>query len=131
LLAHINQVRIRTCISLLLDIKVSLSSKPTFKSLDKFPYNGSWDGGCVVSAYDSDSADAWIDKNYDHKLLVSLREANIGGPVASMLSIQSAALAIFGSMSMSLIQMADALAELSGFPVIVRPSEEDPYLYFR
>jgi hypothetical protein len=117
----------------LLDIKVSLSSKPTFKSQDKFPYNGSWDGGCVVSVYDSDSADTWIDKNYDHnlKLLVSLRKANIGGPVASMLSIQSAALVIFGSMSMSLIQMADALAELSGFPVIVRPPEEDPYLYFR
>ena len=85
----------------------------------------------MLSVWDSGSADAWIDENYDHKLLVLLRDANIGGPVASMLSIQSAALAIFGPLSMSLIQTADALAELSGLPVIVRPPEEDPYLHFR
>lgn len=85
----------------------------------------------MLSVWDSGSADAWIDENYDHKLLVLLRDANIGGPVASMLSIQSAALAIFGPLSMSLIHMADALAELSGLPVIVRPPEEDPCLHFR
>jgi hypothetical protein len=50
----------------------------------------------------------------------------VGGPVASMLSVKSPALTIFGAMSVELIQMANELAELSGFPVIVRPLEEDP-----
>lgn len=66
-----------------------------------------WDGGCVLSAHDSDYADAWIDANYDQKCIVALCENSIGGPIASMLSVESAALAIFGTISASLIQMAE------------------------
>ena len=44
-----------------------------------------------------------------------------------MLSVDLAALAIFGTMSVSLISIAGTLANLSYFPVIVRPPEEDPF----
>jgi hypothetical protein len=43
-----------------------------------------------------------------------------------MLSADSAALVIFGIMSVSLVRLAEELANFSGFPVIVRPLEEDP-----
>lgn len=81
--------------------------------------------------YDSDLADAWIDKHYNHELLVLLRKANIGGPIASMLSVQSEALVIFGSMTTHLIRMGNELSELSGFPVIMRPFEDDPSPRFK
>jgi hypothetical protein len=81
--------------------------------------------------HDSDLADAWITENYNNEMLVLLHETDIGGPIASMLSVYSVALAIFGTMSASLLDIANMLAELSGFPVIVRPLEEDPSLCFR
>lgn len=76
--------------------------------------------------YDSGAADGWIDANYDHQCLVALRENNIRGPIASMLSVESAALTIFGTISMPVIQMANQLAELSGFPVMIKPLGEYP-----
>jgi hypothetical protein len=76
-------------------------------------------------------ADAWINANYDHKCVVTLREHNIGGPVASMLSVASAALVIFGAVSVALLQMAEELADVSNFPVIIRPLAEDPSSRFR
>ena len=90
-----------------------------------------WSGGCILSVHDSVLADAWIDTNYEHKCLVALREHNIGGPVASMLSVELPALAIFGTISIPLIQIADELAELSGFLVMVRPLSEDPSHHFK
>jgi hypothetical protein len=43
-----------------------------------------------------------------------------------MLSVDAPALTIFGSMSPQIIQTASQLAELSGFPVTIRPAKEDP-----
>jgi len=80
----------------------------------------------MLSVLDSHSADAWIDENYDHKLLVQLRKCKIGGPIPMMLSVESAALAIFGTMSQPLISIAEELAKFAGFPVLVRPLKEDP-----
>jgi len=88
--------------------------------------NQTWNGGCVVLVWDSQLADTWIDKNYDHTLLVQIRKRKIGGPIASMLSVNLPALAIFGMMSVSLIKVAEALANLSGFPVMVRPLNAYP-----
>ena len=81
--------------------------------------------------HDSSFVDSWIDNNYDHPLLTLLRDKGIGGPIASMISFELPGLAIFGAMSVQLIQIANELAELSAFPVIVRPLEEDPSPYFR
>lgn len=85
----------------------------------------------MLSAHDSGCADTWIDANYDQKCIVALRENNIGGPIASMLSVKSAALVIFGTISALLINMAEELAELSGFPVVIRPFGEDPSRSFK
>ena len=85
-----------------------------------------WNGGCIVSVSDSNLADDWVNKHYDHALLVRIRDKEIRGPFPSMLSVSSAALAIFGVISVSLIRVAEELADFSGFPVIVRPLEEDP-----
>jgi len=76
--------------------------------------------------WDSNLADDWLDENYDHMLLALIRKRKIGGPIPLMLSVNSAALAIFGTMSVHLIRVAEELANFSGFPVIVRPLEEDP-----
>lgn len=63
--------------------------------------------------------------------MVLLRRQNIDGPIASMLSIESVALVIFGNMTIHLIQMANELSELSGFPVIMRPLKDDPSPHFK
>ena len=81
--------------------------------------------------YDSNEADEWIDKNYDCELLVSLQKQDIGGPLACMLSFAATALTIFGTISSDLIVAADQLAQFSGFPVIIRPRDEDPCNYSR
>jgi hypothetical protein len=88
-------------------------------------------GGCVLSVYDSDFADTWIDVHYDHALLVKLRQQGVGGPVAMMLSVESEALAIFGETSARLVHLADELADISGFPVVVRPLGDDPHPRFK
>ena len=84
-----------------------------------------------MSVHDSDLADIWIDENYDHEVLILLREKKICGPIASLLSVGSPALTIFGVMSIYLIRTAEVLATISGFPVIVRPLDEDPSPRFR
>ena len=90
-----------------------------------------WEGGCLFSVYDSNLADDWVNCYYDHECLVNLRANKIGGPIPSMLSVNAPALAIFGSMSPKMIELADELAKLSSFPVIIRPATEDPSLHFK
>jgi hypothetical protein len=89
-----------------------------------------WEGGCVFSVHDSGLADDWLDRYYGHEFLRNLRTNEIGGPVASMLSVDAPGLTIFGSISSELIEMADGLAKLSGFPVMIRPTTEDPSICF-
>ena len=83
-------------------------------------------GGCVLTVYDSSSADGWISANYHHSCLIALRKQGYGGPIASRLSVHFEALTVFGNMSPLLLDLANDLAELSGFPVIVRPPHDDP-----
>jgi hypothetical protein len=85
-----------------------------------------WKGGCIFSIHDSAQADDWLNDHYEHECLVNLRANDIGGPVASMLSVDTQALTIFGSISSQIIEMASDLAKLSGFPVVIRPAMEDP-----
>ena len=82
---------------------------------------------CVLSVHDSDLADDWLNDHYEHDCLVDLRKNNIGGPVPSMLSVDAPALTIFGPMSAHIIEKADTLANLSGFPVMIRPATEEPF----
>ncbi|KIM82434.1 hypothetical protein PILCRDRAFT_462232 [Piloderma croceum F 1598] len=89
-----------------------------------------WRGGCVLSVHDSGVADDWLHYHYEHELLVHLRTNDIGGPVASMLSVDAPALTIFATLSSQTIGIADGLSQLSGFPVIIRPTTEDPSARF-
>lgn len=95
------------------------------RTLDE-PLDSAWNGGCILSVWDSDLADAWVDKNYNQALLVLIRKSQIGGPIPSMLFVDSAALTIFGTMSVFLMRVAQELADFSDFPVIVRALKEDP-----
>ena len=88
------------------------------------------EGGCVLSVHDSCLADSWLNDNYELECLENLRMKGIGGPVASMLSINVPALTIFGPMSQGIIKIAEELARISGFPVMIRPATEDPSAYF-
>ncbi|CAA7265378.1 unnamed protein product [Cyclocybe aegerita] len=94
---------------------------------DSFPpIDQTWNTGCVLSVWDSDLAETWIEKNYDRALLVRLRKSGAEGPFPSMLTLESAALTVFATLSGPLIRTAEELAKISGFPVIVRPLEEYP-----
>jgi hypothetical protein len=88
-------------------------------------------GGCILSVHDSGPADDWIDEHYEDEFLVNLRANEIGGPLASMLSVDELALTIFGPMTPQIIKTADELAKLSRFPVIIRPATQDPSVYFK
>ena len=82
----------------------------------------------MLIVYDSERAQVWVEENYDHELLINLRQAGISGPLPSILSINSAALSIFGPLNiLPLVQIAEELAELSGFPVIIRPLKDAPF----
>jgi len=106
-----------------LHLNILLRSAP--RKLDE-TLDYTWNGGCLLSVWDSDLAEAWVDENYDQPLLVRIRKRHIGGPIPSMLSADSPALTIFGKMSVSLIRVAEKLANFSGFPVIVKSPEEHP-----
>jgi hypothetical protein len=71
-------------------------------------------------------AEQWLDQYYDHDCLQKLRTRGIQGPIPSMLSFDAPALTIFGLMSPQIINIADELANLSGFPIVIRPVMEDP-----
>ena len=107
----------------------SVSSSLT--SDDFIRLQSGWKGGCVFSTHDSVLADNWLNLHYEHECLMKLRANDIGGPIASMLSVDAPALTIFGPMSTQIIELASRLAELSDFPVIIRPASEDPSASFK
>ena len=106
------------------------SVSPSLTSNDFIRLQNEWKGGCVFSVHDAVLADNLLNRNYEHECLVNLRANDIGGPIASMLSVDAPALTIFGSMSPRVIEMAKQLAELSSFPVTIRPATEDPSASF-
>jgi hypothetical protein len=109
---------------------VCSSVPPPLTYTDCVRLESRWKGGCVLSVHDCDLVDRWITHHYDHEYLVDLRANEIGGPLASMLAFNAPALTISGSMSPQAIKMADELAQLSSFPVIIRPIAEVPSIYF-
>jgi hypothetical protein len=92
-----------------------------------------------IQVYDSLEADNWIENNYDRwqSLLQSSVESGsntseaklppVQGPVACMREFNQPALCLFGdSKSDQTARIASELGEMSGFPVVVRPSAEYP-----
>ncbi|KAJ7253218.1 hypothetical protein C8J57DRAFT_630639 [Mycena rebaudengoi] len=89
-------------------------------------------GGTISSVHSPDTAVHWVEAHYDDPLLKSMRICSIGGPIASMLSPDIPALAIFGSVvEESVVQAAQLLADASRFMVILRPITEDPCLKWK
>ncbi|KAJ7857901.1 hypothetical protein B0H13DRAFT_1902087 [Mycena leptocephala] len=86
-------------------------------------------GGCLISIHEPAEAALWIEDNWDDRLLTFIRHSGCSGPFAWMLSPAEPALAIFGNFEDPIIvNMADSLADLSGFPVVIRPSSDNPAL---
>ncbi|KAJ6559878.1 hypothetical protein B0H19DRAFT_106561 [Mycena capillaripes] len=85
-------------------------------------------GGCLTSIHDPEDAVSWMEDNWNNPLLSSIRNSSCGGPFAWMLSPTKPALAIFGSNEPVVVNMAQSLADSSGFPVIIRPATDNPAL---
>ncbi|KAF8171557.1 hypothetical protein K438DRAFT_191867 [Mycena galopus ATCC 62051] len=70
-----------------------------------------------------------MEDNWDSSLLNYIRTSGCGGPFAWMLSPTKPALANFGRYNESVVvNMAQNLAEASGFPVVIRPATDNPAL---
>jgi hypothetical protein len=86
-------------------------------------------GGCLISVHEPTEAASWIEDNWHNPLLAFIRNSGCGGPFAWMLSPAEPALAIFGSFEDPIVvNMAGSLADLSGFPAVIRPSSDNPAL---
>jgi hypothetical protein len=81
----------------------------------------------ALDVYDSLVADQWIEKNYSHPSVECLLVHNIQGPIACMLRFNEAALCIFGEISVKTLKLAQDLADISHFPVLVRPHTDCPF----
>ncbi|KAF8210703.1 hypothetical protein K438DRAFT_96646 [Mycena galopus ATCC 62051] len=87
-------------------------------------------GGCLMSVHEPAEPASWLEDNWDNPLLISIRNSvTCSGPFAWMLSPTKPALAIFGRYNEPIvINMAQAIADLSGFPVVTRPVGHNPAL---
>ncbi|KAJ6448586.1 hypothetical protein C8R45DRAFT_1046037 [Mycena sanguinolenta] len=88
-------------------------------------------GGNAHSTHRPVDAENWVELNYDSILLKSLRTVGLGGPLATMLSIDMPALAIFGSfLDDRVLELAQMLSEASALPVMIRPAADNPITIF-
>ncbi|KAJ7495290.1 hypothetical protein FB451DRAFT_1477946 [Mycena latifolia] len=110
----------------------ALPSPPAFHCEDATTLESEFAaGGVTVSVYSPDDAVSWLELHYEDPLLESLRARNFQGPIAMQLGPGEAALALFGSIADAMIpQLAKALAEASGFAVVVRSSVDNPLFDF-
>ncbi|KAJ7628760.1 hypothetical protein FB45DRAFT_1004256 [Roridomyces roridus] len=69
------------------------------------------DGGNACTVYRSSDAEEWVEQNFDTPLLVYIRWAGLGGPIATMVKT---------------LQLAQNLADESTFAVMVRPGGDYP-----
>ncbi|KAJ6511078.1 hypothetical protein C8R45DRAFT_1162498 [Mycena sanguinolenta] len=84
-------------------------------------------GGGLVSVHAPEEAVSWIEDHWDNDILSSIRHCGLGGPLSCMLSPEEPGLAIFGSYeNLTVVNIAQSLAEASGFPVVIRPASENP-----
>ncbi|KAJ6522682.1 hypothetical protein DFH09DRAFT_1097070 [Mycena vulgaris] len=82
-----------------------------------------------MAIHEPAEASSWMEDNWDNNLLTSIQDNGCGGPFAWMLSPEEPALAIFGCYeNPTVVNMAQSLADLSGFPVVIRLSDNNPGL---
>ncbi|KAJ7503200.1 hypothetical protein B0H11DRAFT_2223279 [Mycena galericulata] len=86
-------------------------------------------GGTILSVHQPTTTLAWLEENYDHPMLKSIRKSRtFSGPLAMMLFTDKPALALFGPSTPSRARLAQKLANKCKAPVIARPSEDDPII---
>jgi hypothetical protein len=86
-------------------------------------------GGCLISIHEPAEAASWIEENWDSPFFASIQNSGCGGPFACMLSPTEPALAIFGCYNNPVVvNIAESLASLSGFPAVIRPPSDNPAL---
>ncbi|KAF7358459.1 hypothetical protein MVEN_00896400 [Mycena venus] len=84
-------------------------------------------GGCLACIHEPIQASLWMENNWNDPLLASIRNSGCGGPFAWVLSPSEPALAIFGCYNEPVVvNMAQTLAQASGFPVVIRPASDNP-----
>jgi hypothetical protein len=84
-------------------------------------------GGCILSVHSPDSALVWLEEHYSDHLLKKIRAGGLGGPIAGMLSSDTQALVLFGSILDDwVLKAAKLLADESGFTVMIQPLTDDP-----
>lgn len=89
------------------------------------------EGGVVVSTHSSPDAEGWVEAHYHDPEFESLRATGLRGPISGMFSPEEPALILFGSiLNDEVLSIANALADMSGFVVMVRPVGDDPILKF-
>ncbi|KAF7342292.1 hypothetical protein MVEN_01817400 [Mycena venus] len=85
------------------------------------------EGGTIISSHHPDDVVLWLETNYDHPLLQTMRSRGIGGPLPSMLSPEEPSLVVFGSIRDGwVVDAAEVLSELSNFAVMIRPLWDNP-----
>ncbi|KAJ6453670.1 hypothetical protein C8R47DRAFT_244538 [Mycena vitilis] len=86
-------------------------------------------GGTIHSTHHPTDALSWVEAHYNDGFIACMRLRGLGGPVATMLSPERQALALFGSIQRQwVLRAAQTLADISGFAVIVQPRLNDPVL---
>ncbi|KAJ7443902.1 hypothetical protein B0H11DRAFT_452370 [Mycena galericulata] len=89
--------------------------------------NHAANGGNFCSTHRSVDAEYWVEQHHDSVLLKSMRSVGLGGPLATMVSPEMPALAIFGSiLDDRVLELAQTLSDVSTFAVMVRPIEGNP-----
>ncbi|KAJ7036215.1 hypothetical protein C8F04DRAFT_1233194 [Mycena alexandri] len=86
-------------------------------------------GGAVSSVHLPQNALVWLENHFEEPLLETIRGRGLGGPIAVMLSPETEALAIFGSILDDwVLDAAKSLSDASNFTVMIQPPEENPIL---
>jgi hypothetical protein len=106
-------------------ISAHLNAYPEVKEWDTYSSHFK-SGGMTFSVHQPTKAAQWVENNYDHRLLRSIRDQGLGGPVALMLFPTTPALAIFGESDNENLYLSRKLAILSDLPVVLRPLEDRP-----
>jgi hypothetical protein len=89
-------------------------------------------GGASVSIHQPSKSLTWLEHNYDLPILEQIRKSRVfSGPIPMQLFPEVSGLGIFGPHSEAgTAKLAQTLADTSKFPVIARPSADDPMLRY-
>jgi hypothetical protein len=86
-------------------------------------------GGCLIGLVYDEECQNWTDEHFNDDLLVDIRKRGIGGPLPSVMGVNKPALVLFGSSTAKeVLQCAEALANYSKYPVIIKSPTENPAL---